>query len=185
MQLHKLTCSYISLHGVTKLACRSLSLHAVPWTFIKFNELTWSSMSLHAVSWACKQFLSLSEQLTRISQCLLVFTTNPLSTRQKLFSWLQSQMDSGRVSMIQVWPGKIGPRSRLTSRWTPRGLPGGTVGGTWGSTSRSPNKVVLLLWVRFQVWSRKVQVKGGLQLWKSKLKSHQRWFELNTNASEM
>ena len=26
-------------------------------------------VALHAVSWACMQFLSLSEQLTRISQC--------------------------------------------------------------------------------------------------------------------
>ena len=41
-----------------------MSLHAVPWTFKKFNELTWSSVSLHAVS--------LSEQLTRISQCLFL-----------------------------------------------------------------------------------------------------------------
>ena len=65
-QLHKLACSY-------------MSLHAVPWTFMKFNELTWISMSLHAVSWACIQFLSLSEQLTRISQCL--FNINSYSLK--------------------------------------------------------------------------------------------------------
>ena len=83
MQLHKLTCSYISLQTVTwacmqfpELACSSLSLHAVPWAcmqfpelsfsslnfhevqsaYMKFHELTWSSMSLHAVPWACMQF---------------------------------------------------------------------------------------------------------------------------------
>ena len=38
---------------------------------MQFPELTWSFMSLHAVSWACLQFLFLSEQLTRISKCLL------------------------------------------------------------------------------------------------------------------
>ena len=53
-----------------ELACSSLSLYAFPWTFMIFNELTRSSRSLPAVSWACMQFLSLSEQLTRISQCL-------------------------------------------------------------------------------------------------------------------
>ena len=37
---------------------------------MQLHKLTWSSMSLHAVSWACMQFLSSSEQLTRISQCL-------------------------------------------------------------------------------------------------------------------
>ena len=37
---------------------------------MKFHELACSFMSLHAVSWACMQFISLSEQLTRISQCL-------------------------------------------------------------------------------------------------------------------
>ena len=65
MQLHRLACSYISLHAVTRacmqlqeLACSYRSLHAVPLTFMKFNGLTWSSMSLHAVSWACMQFLS-------------------------------------------------------------------------------------------------------------------------------
>ena len=58
MQLHKLACSYISLHAVIsacmqlhELACSSLSLHAVPWT--------WSSMSLHEVPWACMQFQQL------------------------------------------------------------------------------------------------------------------------------
>ena len=67
MQLHKLTCSYISLHAVTwacmqfpELACSSLSLHAVPWTLMKFNELTWSSMSLHEVPEACMQFHELA-----------------------------------------------------------------------------------------------------------------------------
>ena len=60
MQLHKLICSYISLHRVT-------------WAYIKFQEFTWSFMSLNAVSWAWMQFLSLSEQLTRISQSLLKF----------------------------------------------------------------------------------------------------------------
>ena len=49
MQLHKLTCSYISLHGVTWASCRSMSLHAVQWAYMKFNDLTWSFMSLYAV----------------------------------------------------------------------------------------------------------------------------------------
>ena len=40
---------------------------------MKFHEPTWSFKSLYAVSWACMQFLSLSEQLTRISQCLFFF----------------------------------------------------------------------------------------------------------------
>ena len=33
--------------------------------------------SLHGVSWACMQFLSWSEQLTRISQCLFGFDRSP------------------------------------------------------------------------------------------------------------
>ena len=77
MQLHKLTCSYASLHGVTwafmqvhELVCNYLSLHVVTWACMKCHELSWSFVSLHAVSWACMQFLSLSEQLTRFSQCL-------------------------------------------------------------------------------------------------------------------
>ena len=50
MQLHKLTCSYISLHAVTralmqvrKLSCSSLSLHEVPWACMQFHELVRSS----------------------------------------------------------------------------------------------------------------------------------------------
>ena len=113
-----------------EIAYSSLTLHTVPWTFMKFNELACSFMSNNSlihfykkfqllwtercercetsivkstrlsccssfkslcinqssnscwvldppktlfqlVSWACMQFLSLSEQLTRISQCLL------------------------------------------------------------------------------------------------------------------
>ena len=38
-------------------------------------------MSLHAVSSACMQFLSLSEQLTRISQCLLIKSRSALISR--------------------------------------------------------------------------------------------------------
>ena len=49
-----------------KVACRPW------WACMQFPELTWSFMSLHAVSRACMQFLSLSEQLTRISQCLFI-----------------------------------------------------------------------------------------------------------------
>ena len=49
-----------------KLACRSMSLRVVPWVCMKYR------MSLHSVPWACMQFLSLSEQLTRISLCLLL-----------------------------------------------------------------------------------------------------------------
>ena len=38
--------------------------------FMQVHELACSYISLHAVIRACMQFLSLSEQLTRISQCL-------------------------------------------------------------------------------------------------------------------
>ena len=67
MQIHELTCR-LKIH---ELAFSSVCLHAVPWAYMKFHELRWSFMSLHAVSWACMQFLFLSEQLTRILQCLL------------------------------------------------------------------------------------------------------------------
>ena len=60
MHLHKLAFSYISLHAVT-------------WACMQLHKPSCSSMSLHAVQWACMQFLSLSEQLTRISQCLLFY----------------------------------------------------------------------------------------------------------------
>ena len=78
MQSHKLACSYISLHAVTQacmelheLAFSIMSLHAVSWACMQFLKLACSFMSLHA--WAWMQFLSLSEQLTRISQCLFYF----------------------------------------------------------------------------------------------------------------
>ena len=58
MQIHELACNYISLDAVTQ-ACTQL------------HKLTCSYMSLHAVPSACMQFLFSSEQLTRISQCLL------------------------------------------------------------------------------------------------------------------
>ena len=47
-QLHKLACSYISLHAIM-LACRSLSLIADPWACMQFPELSCSSKTLHAV----------------------------------------------------------------------------------------------------------------------------------------
>ena len=99
MQLHKLARSYISLHGVTwacmqfpellgsstrlhevpwpcmqfhGLACSFMILYAVSWACIQFYELSCSFISLQEISWACMHFLSLSEQLTRISMCLLV-----------------------------------------------------------------------------------------------------------------
>ena len=40
-------------------------------SIMQFYELACSFMSLHAISWACMQFHSLSEQLKRISQCLV------------------------------------------------------------------------------------------------------------------
>ena len=77
------TCSYASLHAgpwacmqFPELACSSLSFHEVSWAYMKFHELACSFMSLHPVSLACMQFLSLSEQLTRISQCLLFVVSN-------------------------------------------------------------------------------------------------------------
>ena len=67
MQLHKLTCSYIGLHGITwpfvqvnELAYSSLSLPAVLWACMQFPELAWSSMSIHEVPWACMQFHELA-----------------------------------------------------------------------------------------------------------------------------
>ncbi len=39
---------------------------------MQLQELACSSLSLHRVTRACVQFLSLSEQLTRISQCLFI-----------------------------------------------------------------------------------------------------------------
>ena len=48
---------------------------------MQFPELSAGSMSLHAVSSACMQFLSLSEQLTRISQCLLIKSRSALISR--------------------------------------------------------------------------------------------------------
>ena len=53
-------------------ACRSMSLHGGPWACMQLHKLARSYMSLHAVPWAWMQFISSSEQLTRISQCLLV-----------------------------------------------------------------------------------------------------------------
>ena len=53
-----------------ELACSFMSLHAVTWACMHLHELACSSMTLHSVTQACMQFLSLSEQLTRISQCL-------------------------------------------------------------------------------------------------------------------
>ena len=39
---------------------------------MQLHELACSSLSLHEVTQACTQFLSLSEQLTRISQCFFL-----------------------------------------------------------------------------------------------------------------
>ena len=90
MQLHELACIY-------------MSLHAVPWIFMMFNELTWSSIRLHAVSWACMQFLYLSEQLTRISQCLLKRERDKSDMKQIYFSYLRSINYSKDDEMINVW----------------------------------------------------------------------------------
>ena len=49
------------------------SNHRMIYSQVYIKKLTWSSMSLHEVSWACMQLLTLSEQLTRISQCLFSF----------------------------------------------------------------------------------------------------------------
>ena len=40
---------------------------------MQFHELAFSYLSLHVVTRACMQLLSLSEQLTRTSQCLFFF----------------------------------------------------------------------------------------------------------------
>ena len=56
MKFHELACSYISFHH----SCRSMSLHAVPWAYMKFYELAFSSLNLHEVPWACKQFHELA-----------------------------------------------------------------------------------------------------------------------------
>ena len=47
MQLHKLACSYISLHAVT-------------WNCMQLHELACSYMNLHAVTWACMQLHELA-----------------------------------------------------------------------------------------------------------------------------
>ena len=60
-----------------KLPCRSMSLYAVPWAYMKFHELAWSSMSWHEVPWAgmqfhelvCSSFLCLSSSQEFCSAC--------------------------------------------------------------------------------------------------------------------
>ena len=54
---------------------------------VKFHELACSFMSLHVVSWACMQFLSLSEQLTRILQCLLMLLVYSWILLKCFWSW--------------------------------------------------------------------------------------------------
>ena len=92
MHLHKLAFSYISLHAVT-------------WACMQLHKPSCSSMSLHAVQWACMQFLSLSEQLTRISQCLLRMTR--IRPRPGiLFTLLQHRLETD--SSLKVEPLKSG-----------------------------------------------------------------------------
>ena len=71
MQSHKLACRSMSLHAVTE-ACmqyhKHARLHAVPQDCMQCHKHARSFMSLYM------QFISLSEQLTRISQCLLMYT---------------------------------------------------------------------------------------------------------------
>ena len=116
MQLHELTCSYMRLHSIPwssmqlhELACSSLSLHAVPWTFMMFNELTWSSRSLHAVSWACMQLLSLSEQLTRISQCLLKYILVSVQIKH-----LFTRTGNSPKPLLKIW---LFPRILIEIYW--------------------------------------------------------------------
>ena len=73
-RLPKVACSSMRLQAFQwacmqfqEQECSSISLHTVPWACMK---LACSYISLHAVPWAGMQFLSLSEQLTRILQCL-------------------------------------------------------------------------------------------------------------------
>ena len=93
MQLHRVTCSYISLHGVT-------------WAWMQVHELAWSFMSLYAVT-------SLSEQLTRISQCLFCLSSSqelrsaclfiPIyfrSSLRKIYSFLGYKEDQGRMDCV-------------------------------------------------------------------------------------
>ena len=70
-----------------KLTWRSKSLHAFSWACIQLHELAFSYISLHAVTRACMQFLSLSEQLTRISQCLFWEKNYQLRISFKLSLW--------------------------------------------------------------------------------------------------
>ena len=73
-------CRSMSLHAgpwacmqLLKLACSYIGLHAVTWACMQLHELACCSLSLHSVTQACIQFLSSSEQLTRISQCMFEF----------------------------------------------------------------------------------------------------------------
>ena len=85
VKFHELECNYMSLHAVQfhELVCSYISWNAVPLACMQLNKPACSNMSLHAVTWACMQLhelacsslslhaVLLSEQLTRISQCLL------------------------------------------------------------------------------------------------------------------
>ena len=59
---------------------------------------TWSSTSLHAVSWACLHFFSLSEQLTRILQCL--FYKLALHPSSFMIMCLSSSQELGSACLL-------------------------------------------------------------------------------------
>ena len=104
---------------VHELAWSTLSLNKVPWAYMNFHELAWSYMSLHAVTWACMQFLSLSEHLTRISQCLFWIVLTSLSpglVRRR--SCLSSSTSAGQ------WSPRSWPPAHPWGSGAPRTCPG-------------------------------------------------------------
>ena len=69
---------------------------------MKYQELACSSMSLHEVQWAYMQLLSLSEQLTGISQCL--FTIKSCLTHKLSIFPMQPRKNS--LLRIKFHPSK-------------------------------------------------------------------------------
>ena len=89
---------------------------------MQLHELACSSLSLHAVTQACMQFLSSSEQLTRISQCLLylyifVKRLDPKIIKSWLEpSWQNHYRDNGIIIIIILIIMEVFSKSRFLAR---------------------------------------------------------------------
>ena len=128
---------------------------------MELHKLACSSLSLHAVPWACMQFLSSSEQLTRISQCLFYLDFG-LKNHLPPICWPLCSHSLILVAESGTLSAPLPPLSQRKAR--DRLISDKIIVVTWLSLTLLPGKILLSATHHLRTTAAQTQIVHGMQL---------------------